>query len=131
MDTMTKVEQKLGTVMHMAWEMATKKLELNRQIIRRHDESSRKGLVQEYDIPTNESQYQTLAKIYNHLIDAHEKLEEDSSILLVHTFDPSCGEDPVHRITQSVSNWLLDEIYAIGGVLQESRQTIRLRALSS
>ena len=125
---MSKIEQKLGTVLHMVWKMATKKLDLKQQIIRKGDKGDTHRLdylTYEYIIPTNKLRYEKLAKMYNQLIDIHETLEVDSSLLFMHTFDPSCVEDSVHRITQSVSNWLLDEIVVIGHLLKESRQMIK------
>ena len=79
-------------------------------------------------IPTNNSQYWQLAKMYNRLIDTHETLEADcGGIIFTHAFDPSCMVvDSVHRIASSVSNWILDEIYVVGRMLKESRQRLKL-----
>lgn len=124
LDTMNNAQKRLGTVNGMIWPIAIKELRL------KHKLSGKRGkrgshqfhhLSQEYTHLTNKLQYQTMAKTYNQLVDTHEKLEVDSSLLLTHTFDPSCLEDSVHRITQFVSNWLLDEIYLIERLLKEFR----------
>ena len=128
---MTKTEQKLGKTVHKIWTVATGKLNLEHQIIRKGDGSDThhdlEYLNHEYHstIPTNNSSYIKLAKVYNQLIDTHEQLELDFSLLFTHGFDPSCMEDSVHRITQSVSNWLLDDIYFVGRLLKESRPMIK------
>lgn len=120
-DTITKAERRMGTIVtQIAWQMAMKKLPgLKSQIIgrRRFNTHNLDYLSNEYSVPTNKLQYEKAAKIYNHLIDAHEKLEVDASLLFTHAFDPSCSEDSVHRITQSVSSWLLDEIAVLGRLL--------------
>lgn len=127
-DTITKAERRMGTIVtQMAWQMAMKKLPgLKSQIIgrRRFNTHNLDYLSNEYIVPTNKLQYEKAAKMYNHLIDTHEKLEVDASLLFTHTFDPSCLEDSVHRITQSVSNWLLDEISILGRLLKESKQSL-------
>ena len=71
--------------------------------------------------PTNKVQYQKLARLYNQLIDMHAELELFPGPLYTHTFDPTLVDDPVHRITQSVSNWLLDEISTLGRLLKRYR----------
>ncbi|KAK1747700.1 hypothetical protein QTG54_001663 [Skeletonema marinoi] len=71
--------------------------------------------------PTNSSEYKSSVTRYNSLIDLHEKIEMNLGLAMTHTFDPSCMQDPAHRITQSVSNWILDEIDFIGKLLKESR----------
>lgn len=109
--------------------MAMKKLNMKRQIIRKGTKWNSYNLdylSHNHIVPMNNSQYLPLAKMYNRLIDTHEKLEEDCSILFTHEFDPSCMEDSVHRISQSVSNWILDEIYLVGRILKESRQRLKL-----
>ena len=63
--------------------------------------------------PLNKVQFQKLAKLYNQLVDKHAELELDPCLLFTHTFDLTLGEDPVHRITQSASNWLSDKISII------------------
>lgn len=119
--------------MRKIWTIATGKLNLTQQIIGKGDGSddthhhNLEYLNHEYHstFPTNNSSYIKLAKVYNQLIDTHEQLELDFSLLFTHGFDPSCMEDSVHRITQSVSNWLLDEIYFVGRLLKESRPMIK------
>ncbi|KAL7536990.1 hypothetical protein ACHAXR_007525 [Thalassiosira sp. AJA248-18] len=121
-DAMTKAEKQLGPVNDMVWQMAMKELKLKQTIIGKRGNHQIDHLSHDYTMPTNKVQYKTLAKTYNTLIDIHAKLEVESSLLLTHTFDPSCMEDSVHRITQSVSNWLLDEIFFVGRLLKESRR---------
>lgn len=111
---------------HLIWTMATKKLNLERQIIRGasggDDVHRLQFLRRERAVPADESGYMALAKAYNQMIDAHERLEADSSLLYTHTFDPSCTRDSAHLITQSACGWLLDEIYIVGRLLKESEQ---------
>ena len=121
-DIMIKAQKRLGSVNGMVWQMAIKELKLSGKLSKRQVHH----LSQDYIIPANKTQYQITAKTYNHLVDTHEKLEVDSSLLLTHTFDPSCLEDSVHRVTQSVSNWLLDEIYTIERLLREFRHRERV-----
>lgn len=114
----------------MIWRMTMKSLNLQHCIIGECDKVKNAHCLdhlrhkQHTAIPTDKMQYEKLAKLYNRLIDMHETLELNSSVLFTHAFDPTCMEDSVHRITQSVSNWLLDEIYVVGRVLKESRQWI-------
>lgn len=72
--------------------------------------------------PVNKQQYQQLAKLYNHRIDMHSKLELGYPLFYMHTFDPTISNtDPVHKITAAVSNWLLDDIVSIQRRLMEGR----------
>ena len=133
MSTLEIHTERLGTVTQMIWQMAMKKLKIKRRIIRKGtkwDAYDFDYLSHNHIIPTDNSGYLNLAKIYNRLIDEHEKLESNSGLLLTHAFDPSCTEDPVHRLTQSVSNWILDEIYAVGRILKESRHRLKLMPCS-
>jgi hypothetical protein len=105
--------------------MTAKTLKLKSVEMQLSSSSRLQRLFQSYSIPQNISEYNDLVKVYNRLIDEHEKLERDSSLLLMHTFDPSCLDDSAHRITQSVADWLLDEIDVLENKLRESRQTSR------
>ena len=121
--TAKRIEEQVGTtVMQLIWQMTIKKLNLSHRLGGRGDITNT-----DHDciVPQNETQYQTLAKLYNALIDAHEKLELDSGIIFTHAFDPSI-DDSASRITQSVSNWLLDRVSTIGRLLNESRQWLKL-----
>ncbi|KAL9186335.1 hypothetical protein ACHAXT_005573 [Thalassiosira profunda] len=120
-DTMKKNERRMGeAVAEMSWQMAKKRLKLKRHL-KDKQTTSHDHLSEEYALPKDRSQYFELAKVYNRLIDTHERLELNSSVLLTHTFDPSLLEDSVHRITSAVSEWLLDEIEILARVLKESR----------
>ena len=101
----------------MAWIMASKKLKIE-YIITKKDLTI---LGKAHAFPTNSSEYKSSVTRYNSLIDLHEKIEMNLGLAMTHTFDPSCMQDPAHRITQSVSNWILDEIDIIGKLLKESR----------
>lgn len=118
---MKHVEKQLGSVVEMLWAMATKKLKLSfiRHIPRRLQ--NLQPLIEQNYVPSIKWDYERLIKLYNKLIDQHEKLESDSSILLTHNFDPTCLEDSTHRITQAVSNWILDEIFLNGRLIKEAR----------
>ncbi|KAK1741922.1 hypothetical protein QTG54_007495 [Skeletonema marinoi] len=116
-ETKIGIEQQLGNVIHMAWIMASKKLKIE-YIITKKDLTI---LGKAHAFPTNSSEYKSSVTRYNSLIDLHEKIEMNLGHSMTHTFDPSCMQDPAHRITQSVSNWILDEIDIIGKLLKESR----------
>lgn len=121
MTTAKRIEKQLGSVItQLIWEMAVKKMNLSHRIRGIGDATD-----PECSVPTNESQYQTLAKLYNQLIDTHEQLELENGIIFTHAFDPTI-DDSAHRITQSVSNWLLDRVSTIGRLLNESRQWLNL-----
>jgi len=121
-ESLASVEKRIGTVTDFAWIMASKKMKLKSQFssIRLYNLFG-----QDHFIPKDVSQYNSLVKVYNQLIHEHEELEADTSLLLMHTFDPSCLNDSAHRITQSVSNWLLDEISILENNLCQARQKIR------
>lgn len=122
MTTARRLEKQIGTVVtQLIWEMAMKKMNLSHRIRGIGDAATDP----ECSVPTNESQYQTLAKLYNQLIDTHEQLELENGIIFTHAFDPTI-DDSAHRITQSVSNWLLDRVSTIGRLLNESRQWLNL-----
>ena len=119
----------------MSWIMAVEKLKLKQQI-RRKGRSSKTSssisnnttldhLNQSYNIPEDKVQYQKLTKLYNQLVETHEKLELDCGILF-YAFDPSLMEDSAHRIVASVSNWLLSKIENVNRILRESRQRLEL-----
>lgn len=118
---MAAVEQRIKAAIDFVWVMASKKLKLKMQYksLRPHKLFHLSAFV-----PQDTSQYNSLVKIHNQLIDEHEKLETDISLLLMHTFDPTCMNDPAHRIAQSVSNWLHDEINIVENHLNEARQHI-------
>ena len=114
--------------------MAVEKLKLKQQIRRKGRSSSKTSssisndldhLSQSYSIPEDKVQYQKLTKLYNQLVETHEKLELDCGILF-YTFDPSLLDDSAHRIVASVSNWLLNKIKNVERVLRESRQRLEL-----
>ena len=116
-DTLMRIEQQLGNVIDMAWIMASKQLKIKYII-------TQKDLVRlgkAHTFPTNLSEYKSSLTRYNSLIDLHETIEMKLGLPMTHTFYPSCMHDPVHRIAQSVSNWILDEIEVIGNLLKESR----------
>ena len=123
--TMSKVKQKLGTVTDLVWIMAMKKLKLKQQCIRNsHSKLHRiKCLRHVHTVLTNRLEYQRLCKLYNQLIDEHEMLELDVSLLLRHTFDPSRLDDSAHRLTRNVSNWLLDKTFSNGRLLKVVKKT--------
>ena len=126
-DTLTKVEEQLDTVTHMCWQIAIEKLKLHEQIIGNPPSNvSFEFLSHGYIIPQNKLQYQQLSKLHKHLIETHEQLELDCGVLFTRTFDPSCMEDPTHRITTSVSNQLLVKIKVVVKLLMESRQRLKL-----
>ena len=129
-DTLTKVEEQLDTVTHMCWQIAIEKLKLHEQIIAKGGSKSIGNsfelLSHGYIIPQNKLQYQRLSKLHKHLIETHEQLELDCGVLFTRTFDPSCMEDPTHRITTSVSNQLLVKIKVVVKLLMESRQRLKL-----
>lgn len=117
--SLSSIETQIGReVSNLAWIMAANKLKLDfRHAPMRHD----KPFYHHHTIPRNTAQYNALIKVYNQLIDEHETIERETGLLLMHTFDPSCIEHSAHRITQSVSNWLLDEIGVIEKNLREAR----------
>ena len=115
--TMERIDQQLGDVINMAWIMASNKLKI-KYIITKKDLAI---LGKAHTFPTNLSEYKSSATRYNDLIDLHEKIEMNLGPAMIHTFDPSCMKDSAHRIAQSVSNWILDEIEIIGKLLKESR----------
>jgi len=117
----------------MSWIMAVEKLKLKQQIRRKGRKTSSSiisndtldHLSQSYNIPEDKVQYQQLTKLYNQLVETHEKLELDCGILF-YTFDPSLMEDSAHRIVASVSNWLLSKNENVNRILRESRQRLEL-----
>jgi hypothetical protein len=119
--TLKNVEKRLGRVIELIWLMATQILLLKHRIAGRGGAANLGYFIGSYTEPTNKVQYQKLAKFYNQLIDMHAELELRPGLLYTHTFDPTLGDDPVHRITQSVCNWLLDELSIIGRLLKKSR----------
>ena len=116
-ETMARIEQQLGNVIDVAWIMTSKKLKI-KYIITKKDLAT---LGKAHAFPTNFSEYNSSAARYNSLIDLHEKIELNLGLAMTHTFDPSWLQDSEHRIAQSVSNWILDEIDVIGKLLKESR----------
>jgi hypothetical protein len=116
-ETMMKIEQQIGNVIEMAWIMASKKLKIKYSITKRDLAILGKA----HTFPTNLSEYKSTVTRYNDLIDLHEKIEMSLGPAMTYTFDPSCMKDSAHRIVQSVSNWILDEIDVIGKLLKESR----------
>lgn len=116
-ETLTRIEQQLGNVIDMSWIMASKKLKIKYIITKKELAMLGKA----HTFPTNVSEYNSSVARYNSLIDLHEKIELDLGLAMTHTFDPSWLQDSDHRIAQSVSNWILDEIDVIGKLLKESR----------
>ncbi|KAL7431788.1 hypothetical protein ACHAXM_002810 [Skeletonema potamos] len=116
-ETMMKIEQQIGNVIEMAWIMASKKLKIKYSITKRDLAILGKA----HTFPTNLSEYKSTVTRYNDLIDLHEEIEMSLGPAMTYTFDPSCMKDSAHRIVQSVSNWILDEIDVIGKLLKESR----------
>ena len=116
-ETLAKTEQKLGSVITMAWMMTSNKLKI-KYIPTHQDLVSLLGRA--HTFPTNFSEYNTSVARYNNLIDLHETIEMKLGLEMTHT-DPSWLKDSEHRIAQSVSNWILDEIDVIGKLLKESR----------
>ena len=116
----------------MCWQIAIDKLKLHEQIIAKGGSKNTANvdnfefLSHGYIIPQNKLQYQQLSKLHKHLIETHEQLKFDCGVLFTRTFDPSCMEDPTHRITTSVSNQLLVKIKVVGKLLMESRQRLKL-----
>ena len=118
-ETMSTIEQQLGDIVDMAWIMASRKLS-----IKHTSTKNDLAILQKAHIyPSNFSEYESSVTIYNAMIDLHEKIETDFGSAMTHTFDLSCLQDSAHRITQSVSNWILDEIEFIGNLLKESRHS--------
>jgi hypothetical protein len=117
--TLKNTEKRLGRVAELIWRMAIKMLNLKHSISEKDGVRYLAYLSSSRTEPANKVQFQKLAKLYNQLIDTHAELELDPGLLFMHTFDPTLDEDPVHRITQSVSNWLLDEISIIGNLLTQ------------
>ncbi|KAL7518537.1 hypothetical protein ACHAWX_003355 [Stephanocyclus meneghinianus] len=126
-ETLIAVEKRISCVTDLAWMVAAKRLKLESLILKlKSSNSCCKKLISNYHfIPEDMSEYNSLVRVYNQLVDAHKKLELDISLFMMHTFDPSCLDDSAHRITQSVSHWLLDEISNAGNNLRESRLFIR------
>lgn len=126
-ETLIAVEKRISCVTDLAWMVAAKRLKLESLILQlKSSNSCCKKLISNYHfIPEDISEYNSLVRVYNQLVDAHKKLELDTSLFMMHTFDPSCLDDSAHRITQSVSHWLLDEISNTGNNLRESRLFIR------
>lgn len=118
---MSAVESRIGTVSNLVWIMAAKKLKLGLNF----SSSLHKIFHQRTSISKDTSQYNALVKVYNQLIDEHDKIERETNLLMMHTFDPSCLSDSAHRIVQSVSNWLLDELSIIERNLCVARQAIK------
>lgn len=117
-ETMSTIEQQLGDIVtDMAWIMASKKLSIKHTSTKKELTILQKAHI----YPLNVSEYESSVTIYNAMIDLHEKIETDFGSAMTHTFDLSCLQDSAHRITQSVSNWILDEIELIGNLLKESR----------
>lgn len=128
MNTLTKVERQLDIVSQMSWQMAIEKLKLKSQISNKTGNTLHNldFLNSTYTPPSNKVQYEKLAKFYNQLIHTQEQLELDCGILFTHTFDPSCMNDPLHRIISSVSHWLLVKISIMGRILTESRKRLEI-----
>jgi len=131
MHTLTKVERQLDIVSQMSWQMAIEKLKLKPQNMSKTNKTSNTPhnldyLNSTYTPPSNKVQYEKLAKFYNQLIHTQEQLELDCGILFTHTFDPSCMNDPLHRIISSVSHWLLVKISIMGRILTESRKRLEI-----
>lgn len=119
-DTMAGIEKLLGDVIDMAWIMTSKKL----NIIYSTSKKELAALVgKAHTNPANFSEYKSSVTRYNDLIDLHEKIETDLGLAVTLTFDSSFMNASAHRIAQSVSNFLLDEIEFIGKLLKESRHT--------
>ncbi|KAL3809841.1 hypothetical protein ACHAXA_009256 [Cyclostephanos tholiformis] len=119
--TLKNAEKQLGGVIDLIWQMAIKMLDLKHRIVGKGGADQLGYLIGSSTEPTNKVQYQKLARLYNQLIDMHAELELFPGPLYTHTFDPTLVDDPVHRITQSVSNWLLDEISTLGRLLKRYR----------
>ena len=120
-ESLAAVERGMGNVNDLVWIMAAKKLKLGI-----NSSSSLHKLFRQRPSTLNDtSQYNAMVKVYNRLIDEYDKIEQDTNLLLMHTFDPSCLSDSAHRIVQSVSNWLLDELSIIERNLCEARHTIK------
>ena len=103
----------------MIWRMAITMLNLKQCISEKDGVCHLAYLSSSHTEPANKVQFRKLAKLYNQLIDTHAELELNPGLLFTHTsFDPTLGDDPVHSITQSVSNWLLYEISIIGNLLR-------------
>lgn len=117
--TMNNTEKRLGRVTEMIWQMAIKMLNLKHHVSGKDGARHLGFLSSRHTEPIDKLQHQKMAKLYNHLIDTHAELEMDPGLLFTHSFDPTLDDDPVHRITQSVSNWLLDEISIIGRLLMK------------
>ena len=131
MNTLTKVERQLDIVSQMSWQMAIEKLKLKPQNMSKTNKTSNTPhnldyLNSTYTPPSNKVQYEKLAKFYNQLIHTQEQLELDCGILFTHTFDPSCMNDPLHRIISSVSHWLLVKVSIMGRILTESRKRLEI-----
>lgn len=120
--TAKRIEEQLGSVVtKLIWEMAIQKLKLSHRIHGKLETT----IDYNHTVPANEAQYHSLAKLYNRVIDMHEMLELESGIIFTHAFDPTMN-DSTHKITQSVSNWLLDTISTLGRLLNESRHWLKL-----
>ncbi|KAL3802103.1 hypothetical protein HJC23_010859, partial [Cyclotella cryptica] len=126
-ETLTGVEQRITCVSELAWTVAAKRLKLDSLMSHLRSSNLRcRQLLSNYQfIPKEIPEYDRLVRVYNQIVEAHKKLEVDRSLLLMHTFDPSCSDDSAHRIIQSVSHWFLDEIRNIGNNLRESRLRLR------
>ena len=111
------IEQQLGDVLDMAWILASKKLKVEYISVK----IQLKILSSAHFFPTKLSEYKSVVTRYNNLIELHEKMEMKLGLKMMYTFDPSCTQDSAHRISQAVSNWILDEIDLIGSLLKESR----------
>ena len=116
---MKNTEKRLVRVTEMIWRMAVNMLNLKHRDSGKASARHLGYLSSSRTKPTDKIQYQKLVKLYNQLIDTHAELELDPGPLFMHSFDPTLDDDPVHRITQSVSNLLLDEISIIGRLLRE------------
>jgi hypothetical protein len=116
---MSSIEQRIGQAIGLVWVKAIKWLKLN-TLQRPPILAEMSHLVGSHAPPTNKIEHRKLVRIHNILVEQHQKLELDASILLMHTFDPSCLNDSAHRLTQSVANWLLAEISTTERLLKES-----------
>ena len=111
--TLKNTEKQLGRGTELIWQMAINMLNLKHRICEKNGVGHLSYLKSSHAEPLNKVQFQKLAKLYNQLVDKHAELELDPCLLFTHTFDLTLGEDPVHRITQSASNWLSDKISII------------------
>ncbi|EJK63173.1 hypothetical protein THAOC_16185 [Thalassiosira oceanica] len=117
--TLNNAAKRLGDVTVLAWQMTIKKLAIEDQV--KPSVRQKEDLLPDRNIPLDRNQYDNLASRYNQLIEKHEKLELGAGVLLTRTFAPSCLKDPVHKITSSVSKWMMIEISHLRRLLLEYR----------